>query len=471
MSDEENRDDAGEPRPVESSRLGREIKIGVTVIVVLLIAFGAAVAVRLKGLRGETNLASAAGTESGSEKTKDQSTTDSLLKETKAKYFGNPSPTVVAARAATIEPPKTSLGDTDQWKLASERGPSPSLQGGSSAPSVRPSFMPTPPPAHAGPTEPQASAAPPAKAEQPRLFEAQVAKPLPQANPLRGQDSRYAVARGDDAVRPASGQGPALMGGSSPAAAANSQSPASASLLPPSRDNTPAEPPAAAQLPPSSPAASSDSVGVASAAAPMPVAQATSDEYRREPASPQSSSSVPRRAAPSYGPPARRDDGKYEVQPNDTYWTISEKLYGTSAYFKALAHHNSSMGTDDDRLKPGELILAPPVAELEKAYPGLCPRASRREAQQSQSQNRVSTVGLRGAARGGRTYTVVEGDTLFNIARYELGKAARWAEIYELNRDVLGKDFNYLTPGTQLTLPEGPKTDVIAQPPSNSYRR
>ena len=66
---------------------------------------------------------------------------------------------------------------------------------------------------------------------------------------------------------------------------------------------------------------------------------------------------------------------------------------------------------------------------------------------------------------------MVEGDTLFNIARYELGKAARWAEIYELNRDVLGKDFNYLTPGTQLTLPEGPKNDVIAQPPSNSYRR
>ncbi len=169
--------------------------------------------------------------------------------------------------------------------------------------------------------------------------------------------------------------------------------------------------------------------------------------------------------------PARRDDGKYEVQPNDNYWTISEKLYGTGAYFKALAHHNNNAGTEDDRLKPGELILAPPLAELEKSYPGLCPRASRREAQQSQSQSRVSAVGLRSSGRGGRTYTVVEGDTLFNIARYELGKASRWAEIYDLNRDVLGKDFNYLTPGTPLTLPEGQKSDVIAQPPSDSYRR
>ena len=73
-------------------------------------------------------------------------------------------------------------------------------------------------------------------------------------------------------------------------------------------------------------------------------------------------------------------------------------------------------------------------------------------------------------AAAGR-YTVAEGDTLFNIARYELGKASRWAEIYDLNREVLGKDFNYLTPGTKLTLPESEKADVIAQPPASTYRR
>ena len=50
-------------------------------------------------------------------------------------------------------------------------------------------------------------------------------------------------------------------------------------------------------------------------------------------------------------------------------------------------------------------------------------------------------------------YVVEEGDTLFDIARYELGKASRWADIYNLNRDVLGKDYNYLTPGMQLVLP------------------
>jgi nucleoid-associated protein YgaU len=382
----------------------------------------------------------------------------------------------VAAKAATAEPPKTSVGDADQWKLASERKVSRSAHDDSSVAREPPSFMPDLPKAsRADQAEPRAFApaandrrpsaftAPAVKAE-PRLFEAPAAKPLADARRRDVAADRYAMASSEPPIKPISGQEPSLSGGSE-----TSQPPAGASLLPPARQSAPAEPPAL--LPASSSAAPSFSPASTSAA-PMPVAQTAADDYRREPASPQYTSSEPRRvAAPSYSVPARRDDGKYEVQPNDTYWTISQKLYGTTAYFKALAHHNANMGTDEERLKPGELILAPLVAELEKAYPGLCPRASRREAQQSQGQNRTSAVALRGAARGGRTYTVVEGDTLFNIARYELGKASRWAEIYDLNRDVLGKDFNYLTPGTQLSLPEGQKTDVIAQPPSGSYRR
>ncbi len=46
------------------------------------------------------------------------------------------------------------------------------------------------------------------------------------------------------------------------------------------------------------------------------------------------------------------------------------------------------------------------------------------------------------AASGGRTYIVAEGDSLFDIARSELGKASRWVEIYDLNADVLGKDID-----------------------------
>jgi nucleoid-associated protein YgaU len=164
--------------------------------------------------------------------------------------------------------------------------------------------------------------------------------------------------------------------------------------------------------------------------------------------------------APSYGSLApRRDDGKYEVQPNDSYWTISEKVYGSGGYFRALAEQNRGKVGNEDRLKPGDLVSTPTVAQLEKSYPDLCPKASRRETIQS----RTMAVSTRQSYRGGRNYTVAEGDTLFNIARYELGKASRWAEIYELNRDVLGKDFNYLTPGMQLVLPDNEKADVLTR--------
>ena len=97
----------------------------------------------------------------------------------------------------------------------------------------------------------------------------------------------------------------------------------------------------------------------------------------------------------------------------------------------------------------GETLSTPTVAQLEQSYPDLCPKASRREAVRS----RASLASMHGGYAGGRTYQVQEGDTLYDIARNELGKASRWAEIYELNREALGKDFDYLTPGMRLTLP------------------
>ena len=141
--------------------------------------------------------------------------------------------------------------------------------------------------------------------------------------------------------------------------------------------------------------------------------------------------------------------GTYEVQPNDNFWVISEKVYGTGAYFKALAEHNRPAAAGSNHLRVGETLSTPPVAQLEQSYPDLCPKASRREA----VRTRASLVSTHGAYAGGRAYQVQEGDTLYDIARNELGKASRWAEIYELNREALGKDFDYLTPGMRLTLP------------------
>jgi hypothetical protein len=53
-----------------------------------------------------------------------------------------------------------------------------------------------------------------------------------------------------------------------------------------------------------------------------------------------------------------------------------------------------------------------------------------------------------------RPYRVKAGDTLFDIARYELGKASRWSEIFQINQPRLGDGLDYLAPGMDLLLPE-----------------
>ncbi len=142
---------------------------------------------------------------------------------------------------------------------------------------------------------------------------------------------------------------------------------------------------------------------------------------------------------------------RYEVQPNDSYWVIAARIYGSGAYFKALYEHNRGKYPWADKLKVGDKIATPTVALLQTEYPDLCPRPRSHAGSAARqafhpSARPVST---------GRSYQVREGDTLFDIARYELGKASRWTEIYELNRDRLADDFDYLPPGTMLALPTG----------------
>jgi nucleoid-associated protein YgaU len=175
--------------------------------------------------------------------------------------------------------------------------------------------------------------------------------------------------------------------------------------------------------------------------------------------SPHAGGDVPGPMPAQYSP---RGDGTYDVQPNDSYWTISERVYGSGAYFRALAEQNRGRAARPDRLAPGLVISTPPVAQLEKDYPDLCPRPNHRETVRNRAESSPArgypargypAASMAGTAGGGRTYIVQEGDTLSSIARNELGKVSRWAEIHQLNREVLGRDYDYLTPGMRLVLP------------------
>ena len=68
------------------------------------------------------------------------------------------------------------------------------------------------------------------------------------------------------------------------------------------------------------------------------------------------------------------------------------------------------------------------------------------------------------AAVSGKTYTVQEGETLFDIARRELGRASRWVEIYDLNRVRLGKQMEGFQPGITLILPHAESAATAPSP-------
>ena len=99
-----------------------------------------------------------------------------------------------------------------------------------------------------------------------------------------------------------------------------------------------------------------------------------------------------------------------------------------------------------EKLAVGDEVLTPPKERLRELFPELCPKERTRATS-------ISAVGLSGELRGGRTYEVKQGDTLFHIAKYELGDAARWVEIYQLNKEQLTADFDYVKPGMKLVLP------------------
>jgi nucleoid-associated protein YgaU len=79
------------------------------------------------------------------------------------------------------------------------------------------------------------------------------------------------------------------------------------------------------------------------------------------------------RAIPAQSGVLDRSTYSYTVGPNENYWLISKRLYGSGAYFKALYEHNRRKFPLADGLRAGDVISTPSLAELEQKYPQLCP--------------------------------------------------------------------------------------------------
>jgi nucleoid-associated protein YgaU len=53
-----------------------------------------------------------------------------------------------------------------------------------------------------------------------------------------------------------------------------------------------------------------------------------------------------------------------------------------------------------------------------------------------------------------QSYTIKEGDTLYDIAEQFYGDGNEWEKIYQANQEVIGDNPDLILPGQQLTIPD-----------------
>ena len=127
--------------------------------------------------------------------------------------------------------------------------------------------------------------------------------------------------------------------------------------------------------------------------------------------------------------------------PNDD---ISNLPPNVQASIKAAREKAKKEETKKDRAADRGNPTLPPQARaaVSRAKAGV----------QESMQDAVDKVMARRAAKKTETYVVQPGDSLSKIAKELLGDAARWPEIFELNKDQI-KDPNLIHVGQELRIP------------------
>ncbi|GHT23082.1 hypothetical protein FACS189419_06530 [Planctomycetales bacterium] len=129
----------------------------------------------------------------------------------------------------------------------------------------------------------------------------------------------------------------------------------------------------------------------------------------------------------------------YVIQQGDTYLTVSDKFFGTSLLYTALAVHNRKLNIGWQPAE-GAVIEVPTAEYLQENYAGVINRLERRL-----DRNETETA-------QGIKYTVKDGDTLLGLAMDKLHNSSRWHDILAMNSDRLS-DPRDLRPGMEIILP------------------
>ena len=140
----------------------------------------------------------------------------------------------------------------------------------------------------------------------------------------------------------------------------------------------------------------------------------------------------------------------YTWQSGDTYVNLAKKYYGVPTKFTLIK--NANEGRED--IPAGEKILLPIFdAENVAAEPAAATESKPESKPEAKSEVKKSTVAKAApVSTGGRSHTVKKGESLWKIAKAELGDGGRWQEIYDLNKDKL-KSPEALRDGMKLQLP------------------
>lgn len=186
-----------------------------------------------------------------------------------------------------------------------------------------------------------------------------------------------------------------------------------------------------------------------------PRTSSDSDPFGNRNARPSSTgrSQLPRTVASS---PAV-NTGTYIIQDGDSLWKISKKVYGTAKYFEVLGNYNSKQIPDPQKMRAGQVLQTPDASVLQSMLKtvrpstptGLAGRidiagspagsgsSGRTTIRQPSPAASSQPSGILFNEQGYPMFRVGENHNLTTIASDHLGRASRWKQIFNMNRDQL----------------------------------
>lgn len=145
-----------------------------------------------------------------------------------------------------------------------------------------------------------------------------------------------------------------------------------------------------------------------------------------------------------------------EIQSIFSIWRSGKKKLRLLITGTTINHdvYLESYSVDNSKLDTVEYSISFAVAKDIKVYTTKELNIDESEQQPVQTTNdRAASAEAASETPQKTTYTVKSGDSLWAIAKKLLGNGARYTEIYELNKSIIGSNPNLIYPGQTFTIP------------------